>query len=75
MMPRTALRAGILTLTLTLLPEGARTLSATLAKGALRVSRKLARKRKPQRLRLRVLVRDSDGVRPPVTLAVRPRRR
>jgi hypothetical protein len=57
------------------LPEGTRTLSATLSKGAVRVSRRLARKRKPKRLRLRVLVSDADGARAPVTLKVRPRRR
>jgi hypothetical protein len=57
------------------LPDGARTLRATLSRGALRVSRKLARKSSPKRLRLRVLARDADGARPPVTLAVRPRRR
>jgi hypothetical protein len=57
------------------LPEGTRTLSAKLSKGALRVSRKLAKKRKPKRMRLRVLVRDADGSRPPVALKVRPRRR
>ena len=57
------------------LPEGTRTLSAQLRKGTLRVSRALARKRKPKRLALRVLTRDDDGPRPPVTLRVRPRRR
>jgi hypothetical protein len=57
------------------LPEGTRTLRATLSKGAVRVGRKLRRKRKPGRQELRVLVRDSDGPRPAVTLAVRPRRR
>jgi hypothetical protein len=57
------------------LPEGTRTLGATLAKGAVRVGRKVARKRRPQRLSLRVLVRDADGPRPPLTLKVRPRRR
>lgn len=57
------------------LPEGTRTLRAKLSKGTLRVSRKLARKRKPKRQALRVLVRDADGARPPVTLKVRPRRR
>jgi hypothetical protein len=57
------------------LPEGTRTLRATLSKGAVRVGGRLARTRKPKRLQLRVLVRDSDGARPPVTLKVRPRRR
>lgn len=57
------------------LPEGTRTLRATLSKGAVRVGRKLRRKRKPRRQELRVLVRDTDGPRPAVTLAVRPRRR
>jgi hypothetical protein len=56
-------------------PAGTRKLSAKLSKGALRVSRRLARKRKPKRLALRVLVRDADGLRPAVTLRVRPRRR
>jgi hypothetical protein len=65
-------RDGALTLTL---PEGTRTLRAKLSKGTLRVSRKVARKRKPQRMALRVLTRDGDGARPPVTLKVRPRRR
>ena len=74
-LPRSAIkltRDGELRVTL---PEGTRTLGATLSKGALRVSRKLKRKRKPKRQELRVLVRDSDGSRPPVTLKVRPRRR
>jgi hypothetical protein len=57
------------------LPEATRTLRATLSRGALRVSRKLARKRNPKRLILRVITRDADGARPPVTLKVRPRRR
>jgi hypothetical protein len=57
------------------LPVGTRTLRATLSKGAVRVGRKLRRKRKPRRQELRVLVRDSDGPRPAVTLKVRPRRR
>ena len=39
------------------------------------MSRKLARKRPPKRLRLRVLARDDDGTRPPVTLKVARRRR
>jgi hypothetical protein len=57
------------------LPAGTRRLSAKLSKGALRVGGRLARKRKPKRLALRVLVRDADGQRPAVTLKVRPRRR
>jgi hypothetical protein len=57
------------------LPEGTRTLRATLSKGAVRAGRKLRRKRKPKRQALRVLVRDADGSRPAVTLKVRPRRR
>jgi hypothetical protein len=57
------------------LPEGTRTLTAKLSKGSIRAGRKLARKRHPKRQRVRVLVRDSDGPRPPVTLKVRPRRR
>ncbi len=74
-LPRTAItltRDGELRIAL---PEGTRTLRAKLAKGAVRVGRKLRRKRKPGRQELRVLVRDSDGPRPPVTLKVRPRRR
>jgi len=74
-LPRSAiklLRDGELRITL---PEGTRALSATLSKGTLRVSRKLERKRKPKSQALRVLVRDDDGSRPPVTLKVRPRRR
>ena len=74
-LPRSAIRLtrhGELRLAL---PEGTRTLSAKLSKGAIRVGRKLKRKRHPKRQRLRVLVRDSDGPRPPVTLKVRPRRR
>jgi hypothetical protein len=57
------------------LPEGTRTLTAKLSKGSIRAGRKLARKRHPKRQRVRVLVRDSDGPRPAVTLKVRPRRR
>jgi hypothetical protein len=57
------------------LPEGTRTLRARLSKGTLRVNRALARKRKPKRLELRVLMRDNDGARPPVTLKIRSRRR
>ena len=74
-LPRTAIaltRDGELRVAL---PESTRTLRAKLSKGTLRVSRRLARKRKPKRLALRVLTRDSDGPRPPVTLKVRPRRR
>jgi len=74
-LPRSAIkltRDGELRVTL---PENTRTLGATLSKGALRVSRKLKRKRKPKPQELRVLVRDDDGSRPPVTLKVRPRRR
>jgi hypothetical protein len=40
-----------------------------------RVSRRPARRRKPPRQALRVLVRDADGLRPAVTLELRPRRR
>jgi hypothetical protein len=57
------------------LPQGTRTLRAKLSNGTLRVSRALARKRKPKRLRLLVLTRDDDGARPPVTLKVKPRRK
>ena len=57
------------------LPAGTRTVSAKLAKGAVRVGRKLKRARKPKRLALRLLVTDADGPRPAKTLKVRPRRR
>ena len=57
------------------LPDGTRALRATLSRGAVRVSRRLARKRRPRRQELRVLVSDADGRRPPVTLKVRARRR
>jgi hypothetical protein len=65
-------RDGELRLTL---PDGTRAVSATLAKGAVRVGRKLKRARKPRRLALRFLVTDADGPRPAKTLKVRPRRR
>ena len=65
-------RDGELRLTL---PEGARSVTATLAKGAVRVGRKLRKAKRPRRLALRVSVRDADGVRPITTLKVRPRRR
>ncbi len=64
-------RDGELRLTL---PEKARTVTATLGKGALRVGRKLKRARKPRRMALTVLVTDADGVRPAAKLKVRPRR-
>jgi hypothetical protein len=57
------------------LPDGARTVTATLAKGAVRVGRKLQRARKPRRLALRFLVTDAHGPREAKTLRVRPRRR
>jgi hypothetical protein len=58
-----------------MLPGATRTVTATLAKGAVRVGRKLKRARKPRRQRLVVLVTDAHDQRPPVTLKVRPRRR
>ena len=61
-------------LRLTLLP-GARTVTATLAKGAVRAGRKLRKAKKPRRLALRISVRDADGIRPSTALKVRPRRR
>jgi hypothetical protein len=64
-------RDGQLTLTL---PAGTRAVTATLRKGAVKSSRKLRRARKPRRQALLVLIRDDDGVRPPLTLKVRPRR-
>jgi len=74
-LPRKAIkltRDGELRLTL---PTGTRTVTATLAKGAVRVGRKLKRARKPKRQALVVLVTDGDGQRPSRTLKVRPRRR
>jgi hypothetical protein len=74
-LPRTALKltaSGELRVTL---PEGTRTVSATLAKGAVRAGRKLRRAKPPKRLRLRISVRDGDGPRPVRTLRVRPKRR
>jgi hypothetical protein len=64
-------RDGDLRLTL---PEGTKSVRAKLAKGAVRVGRKLRRAKKPRRLALRVLVRDAHGARPAVELKVRPRR-
>lgn len=57
------------------LPEGTRTVRATLAKGTVRVGRKLRRAKRPKRQALRVLVRDAHGPRPAITLKVKPRRR
>ena len=57
------------------LPAGTRTVTATLAKGAVRAGRKLRRAKPPKRLRFRVSVRDGDGPRPVRTLKVRPKRR
>jgi hypothetical protein len=65
-------RDGDLRLTL---PDGTRTVTATLAKGAVKVGRKLRRAHKPRRLALRFLVADADGPREATTLKVRPRRR
>ncbi len=64
-------RDGQLMLTL---PAGTRAVTATLRKGAVKSSRKLRRARHPRKLKLLVLLRDDDGVRPPVTLRVKPRR-
>ena len=64
-------RAGDLRLTL---PAGTRAVTAKLRKGALKAGRKLRRARKPRRQEVLVLVRDADGLRPPVTLKVKPRR-
>jgi hypothetical protein len=74
-LPRTAIkltRDGELRLTL---PAGTKAVRATLAKGTVRVGRKLRRAKKPRRLALRVLVRDAHGPRPAIELKVRPRRR
>jgi hypothetical protein len=73
-LPRTAIkltRDGELRLTL---KGAARTVTATLSKGAVRVGKKLKRAKKPKRQSLRVLVTDADGARPAATLKVRPRR-
>jgi hypothetical protein len=64
-------RSGDLRLTL---PGGTRAVTAKLRKGALEAGRKLRRARKPRRQPLLVLVRDGHGLRPPVTLKVKPRR-
>jgi hypothetical protein len=57
------------------LPAGTRTVTATLAKGTVRVGRKLKRAKKPKRQSLSVVVTDADGPRPAALLKVRPRRR
>ena len=64
-------RAGDLRLAL---PAGTRAVTAKLRKDALKAGRKLRRARKPRRQEVLVLVRDADGLRPPVTLKVKPRR-
>jgi len=64
-------RSGDLRLTL---PGGTRAVTAKLRKGALKAGRRLRRAREPRRQRLLVLVRDRHGLRPPVTLKVKPRR-
>ncbi len=56
------------------LPAGTRTVTATLAKGAVRAGRKLRKAKPPRRLQLRVAVRDGDGVRPTRAFKLRPRR-
>jgi hypothetical protein len=71
---RTAIKLGAGALQLTL-PPATRTVTATLAKGSVRVGRKLKRARKPKRQSLRIVVTDADGPRPSKTLKVRPRRR
>jgi hypothetical protein len=65
-------RDGVLRVTL---PAATRTVTATLARGAVQVGRKLRRAKKPRRQALAVVVVDADGQRPPTTLKVRPRRR
>jgi hypothetical protein len=74
-LPRAALkltRDGELRLTL---PAGTKAARATLAKGTIKVGRKLRRAKRPKRLALRVLVRDAHGARPAIELKVKPRRR
>jgi hypothetical protein len=74
-LPRSALkltRDGELRLTL---PGRTKAVRATLAKGTIKVGRKLRRAKRPRRLALRVLVRDAHGTRPAIELKVRPRRR
>jgi hypothetical protein len=74
-LPRAALkltRDGELRLTL---PAGTKAVRATLAKGTIRVGRRLRRAKPPKRQALRVLVRDAHGARPAIELKVRPRRR
>ena len=56
------------------LPAGTRTVTVTLAKGAVRAGRKLRKAKPPRRLQLRVAVRDGDGVRPTRAFKLRPRR-
>ena len=56
------------------LPAGTRSMTAKLRKGALKVSRKLRRARKPRRQDVLVRIRDADGLRPPVALKVKPKR-
>jgi hypothetical protein len=73
-LPRTAIKLTDSSLRLTL-PEGTRTVRATLAKGAIKVGRKLRRAKRPKRQALRVLVRDAHGPRPAIELKVKPRRR
>jgi hypothetical protein len=64
-------RGGDLRITL---PRGTRAVKAKLRKGSLKAGRKLRRARKPRRQEVLVLVRDADGLRPPVALKVKPRR-
>jgi hypothetical protein len=73
-LPRTAIKLSDGELKLTL-PAGTKTVRATLAKGTVRVGKKLRRAKKPKRQALRVIVRDAHGLRPAVELKVRPRRR
>ncbi|HTE61102.1 MAG TPA: hypothetical protein VK631_12185, partial [Solirubrobacteraceae bacterium] len=67
-----SLTRGALLLTL---PPATRTITATLSKGTVRVSRKIARAKKPKAQSLRITVIDADGPRPSKTLKLRPRRR
>jgi hypothetical protein len=73
-LPRKAIKLSDGELRLTL-PEGTRSVRATLAKGTIRVGRKLRRAKRPKRQALRVLVRDAHGPRPAIELKVKPRRR
>jgi hypothetical protein len=73
-LPRSASKLSSGTLSVQL-PAGTRRMTAKLFRGAVRAGRRLARRRKPPRMTLRVLARDTDGPRPAIRLKVRPRRR